>query len=708
MRNVLRVVLSCSLSALLVTSPLCAIAEELAPSLEGVEAPQASVSEEEPPSSEESLSVSEGQEEPSDVPENTQAEDFETDQTGEDVEQEVSEDLADEGDLSESVDDPVAVVEEDAAADEAATPEAPDSLEAMAETNGKVSVRYSAHVQNIGWQKEVKDGALAGTSGRSLRMEALKVSVALPSGVAGGVEYRSQVQNDGWLKWVRDGALCGTSGRSLRVEAFQMRLYGDAALQFDIYYRVHVQNIGWMGWAKNGELSGTTGKSLRMEAVQVVVVPKGSGSPNLSGSNVSEAFRDGAALSVQSHVQNVGWQASVGSGSISGTTGRSLRVEAFRVNLGGAKAPGGIRYCSHVQNVGWQGWVSGGSISGTTGRSLRVEAIRAELTGELAEYYDLYYRVHVQDIGWLAWAKNGEAAGTAGRSARIEAFQFKLVSKGSAAPSNSGAATEMRFLVGVSYGFEGLKTYVLSASSYEGAGDASALSFRFAWKRQGESAEHVLSDWSDVRTAKLTVDDIGAKEGTYLLIVEQRDLSGKTYSTTKKVSYKPSVGTFQDLLDAAAKDIGYYEGNDPQTGTKFGRWYEAKVDKNKRNYDFGEDGVAYCVMAVSYWMDLAKVYGPGLPRAGCEGVYFAALADGRTVSPTNLQPGMLVLFDWDGDKLPDHIGIVEKRINATTYQTIEGNTSRGIAGSQDNGGWVARRTRTVAGGILCGVVPYYT
>ncbi|MBQ9007176.1 MAG: CHAP domain-containing protein [Atopobiaceae bacterium] len=469
-----------------------------------------------------------------------------------------------------------------------------------------------------------------------------------------------------------------------------------------------VLNIGWMGWAKNGELSGTTGKALRMEAVQVLVVPKGDSAPSLKGSDVAEAFRDGGSLSVQSHVQNIGWQAVVGSGVVSGTTGRSLRVESFKVNVTGANAPGGIKYCSHVQNIGWQNWVNGGSISGTTGRSLRVEAIRAELTGELASSYDLYYRVHVQDIGWLSWAKNGEAAGTAGRSARIEALQFCLVPKGGSAPSNNGAATKMHFLVGVSYSFEGLKTYVLTATSWEGAGESSALSYRFSWQRQGEEEQHVIRDWSSTRTAKLTVDDMPDQEGTYLLVIEQKDGYGNTYASSKSVYYKPSTGTCQELINAASKDIGYYVGNDPQTGSKFGRWYEAKVDKNTRNYDFGDDGVAYCVMAVSYWMDLAKVYGPGLPRAGCEGVYFAALADGRTVSATSIQPGMLILYDWDGDKLPDHIGIVEKRINSHTYQTIEGNTNNTSAGSQDNGGWVARRTRTIEDGILCGVVPYYS
>ena len=41
----------------------------------------------------------------------------------------------------------------------------------------------------------------------------------------------------------------------------------------------------------------------------------------------------------------------------------------------------------------------------------RLEAIRIKLTDELAENYDIYYRVHAQEFGWLGWAKNGEVQG---------------------------------------------------------------------------------------------------------------------------------------------------------------------------------------------------------------------------------------------------------------------------------------------------------
>jgi uncharacterized protein YjdB len=83
-------------------------------------------------------------------------------------------------------------------------------------------------------------------------------------------------------------------------------------------------------------------------------------------------------------------------------------------------------------------WVSDGAVAGTTGQGKRLEAIKIELTGELAQKYDVYYRVHAQSYGWLDWAKNGEPAGTEGLSKRLEAIQIVYVPKGGAAP---GATT---------------------------------------------------------------------------------------------------------------------------------------------------------------------------------------------------------------------------------------------------------------------------
>lgn len=67
-------------------------------------------------------------------------------------------------------------------------------------------------------------------------------------------------------------------------------------------------------------------------------------------------------------------------------------------------------------------------------------------------------------------------------------------------------------------------------------------------------------------------------------------------------------------------------------------------------------------------------------------------------SVTQAQPGDLIVFDWEGDGTPDHIGIVES-VNGGTISTIEGNTSNG------NGpDGVLRKERAISTGNIVGVV----
>lgn len=284
-------------------------------------------------------------------------------------------------------------------------------------------VNYRAHVQNVGWQDWTKDGAIAGTTGKSLRVEALQLK--LRSDLSGSIEYCAHVAGTGWQSWVKDGELAGTVGKGLRVEAIRIRLTGDVAKQYDVRYRVHVQNEGWTNWIYNGDVAGTTGKSLRIEAVEVELVQK------------QEASVTGTA-----HVQDYGWTQTARDGAQLGVTGKSKRLEAFNLQLAGTMNPDAdgshIEYCAHVQNVGWQSYVADGANAGTTGRSLRVEAVKIRLSGPIAQKYDVWYRVHVQNYGWLDWTKDDAVAGTTKLCLRVEAMQVVLRAKDAGAPSANG------------------------------------------------------------------------------------------------------------------------------------------------------------------------------------------------------------------------------------------------------------------------------
>ena len=139
-------------------------------------------------------------------------------------------------------------------------------------------IKYQTHVQTYGWQGEVNDGALSGTSGQAKRLESIKISLG-ETGYSGGVQYRTHVQTYGWQGWKQNGQESGTTGQAKRLEAIQIKLTGDVANYYDVYYRTHVQKLGWLGWAKNGESSGSAGYAYRMEGIEIVLVKKGGSAP---------------------------------------------------------------------------------------------------------------------------------------------------------------------------------------------------------------------------------------------------------------------------------------------------------------------------------------------------------------------------------------------------------------------------------------------
>ena len=290
------------------------------------------------------------------------------------------------------------------------------------------SIIYSTHVQNIGWMDDVTDGTLSGTTGRNLRLEAIRIQLENVSDDS-GISYATHVQNLGWMDAVSNGALSGTTGKNLRLEAIRMNLTGSIAEQYDIYYRTHVQNLGWMGWAKNGENSGSKGLSLRLEAIEIRLVEKGSEAPGSTENAFAQPHTPSPSISYRTHVQNTGWMNAVTSGNTSGTTGKNLRLEAIQINLNTDGLNGDLSYRTHVQNTGWTTWTSNGKTSGTTGKNLRLEAIQIKLTGEIANQYTISYRTHVQNKGWMDWTSDGKTSGTTGESLRLEAIQIKLIRK---------------------------------------------------------------------------------------------------------------------------------------------------------------------------------------------------------------------------------------------------------------------------------------
>ncbi|MBC3803960.1 hypothetical protein GH808_05855 [Acetobacterium fimetarium] len=141
-----------------------------------------------------------------------------------------------------------------------------------------IDIRYLTHIQDLGWETDWKtDGALSGTYGQSKRLEALKVELTgeLPAGAS--IETTVHVQNQGDLGPFAMGSAAGTTGRSLRLENICLTLNNLPG--YTLLYNVHVQDRGWLrdendrsSWFRSGEVAGTSALSLRLEGIKIKLV----------------------------------------------------------------------------------------------------------------------------------------------------------------------------------------------------------------------------------------------------------------------------------------------------------------------------------------------------------------------------------------------------------------------------------------------------
>jgi len=275
-----------------------------------------------------------------------------------------------------------------------------------ASSANSASITYSAYCRGFGWQNSVGAGTMAGTVGRSIPVDALRINLEVRN-----VEIRAEAHASGagWLGVVTGKNITlGAEGMQRQLEAIKLSLSSNS--EYDISYRVHVSGTGWMDWVQNGEVAGTTGKGKAIEAVEIKLERKGS---IVAEHPTYSAFCRG-----------FGWQEWVKAGAMAGTVGRSLPVDALRINVGLNNME--IAGEAHVASVGWTGTVKGKNITlGAEGMQRQMEAVKLSLNSH--SEYDITYRVHVSGIGWMNWVKNGEVAGTTGQGKAVEAIEIKFI-----------------------------------------------------------------------------------------------------------------------------------------------------------------------------------------------------------------------------------------------------------------------------------------
>ena len=341
-----------------------------------------------------------------------------------------------------------------------------------------LTVSYRTHVQDEGWQNYVQNGEMAGTSGKSLRLEAMNIKLLNNEDKNLHIKYQVHVQDEGWQNWRTDGEMAGTSGKSLRLEAIRILL--DNSEDYSIMYRVHVQDEGWQDWRTDGEMAGTSGKSLRLEAIQIKIIKKqrrgrlhidtpvngstyydseasnitvsGWKMANVSNTNI-KAYVDGKEIdskTIQYYERKdvINEIIEYGTNGQNPTPGYSFNIDISKFNGGSHTIKIElyydntvltttnttfnfdknlhVQYMTHVQDEGWQDWKKDGEVAGTSGKSLRLEAMNIKLLNNANSDIHVKYQVHVQDEGWQNWRTDGEMAGTSGKSLRLEAIRILL------------------------------------------------------------------------------------------------------------------------------------------------------------------------------------------------------------------------------------------------------------------------------------------
>ena len=130
-------------------------------------------------------------------------------------------------------------------------------------------INYRVHQQSVGWLPHVEDGQIAGVTGFSKRIEAIKIDCKMP-GVK--IKAKGHIQGIGWKDYgeITSDTVIGTTGQEKRLEAISLEAEG-LPDGMNIYVRYHIETEGWSDWIKGGTVAGTVGLGKRLEAIQIKI-----------------------------------------------------------------------------------------------------------------------------------------------------------------------------------------------------------------------------------------------------------------------------------------------------------------------------------------------------------------------------------------------------------------------------------------------------
>ena len=135
-------------------------------------------------------------------------------------------------------------------------------------------------------------------------------------------------------------------------------------------------------------------------------------------------------------------------------------------------------------------------------------------------------------------------------------------------------------------------------------------------------------------------------------------------------------GTVDDVIRVAEGELGYYAPNDPERGSKYGRWM-AQIT--------GEDWMAgpsveiwWCCMFVSWCLAQANVKVKGFPSQNTD-LALNGGAKNYLVDKNQVKRGDILIFDWNwATAATDHIGFATGSASGGYVPTLEGNVSNSV------------------------------
>lgn len=134
------------------------------------------------------------------------------------------------------------------------------------------------------------------------------------------------------------------------------------------------------------------------------------------------------------------------------------------------------------------------------------------------------------------------------------------------------------------------------------------------------------------------------------------------------------MGKVDDVLWWAASQIGYCASEDPEPGSRYGRWMAEKTGESWLAGPSSE--IWWCCCFASWCLDRAGATCQGFPTYNTD-VALRYCGDARLANIYDAQPGDLIIFNWDNNSSTDHIGIVEAN-HGSWLQTIEGNVFNSV------------------------------